>query len=490
MVKNDKKKAMTLAALLVTMAMTCILMGMFLPILVQGMVNIATGKNFDGSVNLSRRNGFFMCYFDNNGRLMQSRADVNPNGKDIDVVTVPAPGEGCRFEIPSWSESFRVVLVGGGGAGATPNFEVFDEECDAPEGSGCASSTTLVPNVLNNVISYSYDNSEEKFCLVDRLLKNSNICLNNNIGVELDYSAQDGDNPSAYELSVNTGNKSATYKVNDNIASIQSSSGYSMNCSNSKTANGYCTGVAPTQERRVASACASPSFFLTRLNRHVPIGSVFDLYYRCSGLRVNVAEGGKVGEKVERIVPFLEGVNGVMTIASNNLGRGGRHNVNNGKGGDTTLTVPGGTVLRASGGEGGSFVGEDFYDDNNLGVIPGVERAGQNGEIDRFIPAQLKIMDLLRGRGALSVDELAGNASYPGAGGGGGAIRLGVYSNAVVRSGNACVIPRVVVGVVDQGDEYELECSPNLGNAFVNINTFRRVSTGGNGANGAILIAW
>lgn len=482
---------MTLAALLITMAMTCILMGMFLPILVQGLVNIASGKTFDGSVSLSRRNGFFMCYYDNNGRLMQSRADVNPTGKGIDVVTVPASGDGCHFDIPSWPESFRVMLVGAGGAGATPSFEVFDEECDAPENTQCSSSLPLIPEVEGNIVSYSYDNSKENFCLVDTLFKNSQICLSNRVGIELDYSPQEGDIPQSHSLKVNINDKSAEYKIENNVASITSVPSYSMACSNSTTANGYCSVNSLTQERTISSLCEAPSFFLTGLNRHLPIGSILDLSYRCSGLRLNVAEGGKLGEKIERVVPFLEGVNGVLTIPPGNIGRGGRDNINDGKGGDTTLLIPGGSELRAAGGIRGGLVSEEIYDENNMGMIAGVERAGQNGEMDRFIPAQLKIMDLLRGRGAQSADDNAGNASYPGAGGGGGAIRIGAYNESVVRSGDACVAPRVVVNVEGDVESYELECRPNLNlNDFVDIDSFREVSTGGNGADGAILIAW
>ena len=83
-IRNSSKKAMTLVALLVTMGVTMILLGMFVPILTQGLVNIANGKSFDGSINLSRRNGYFMCYYNSDGVLTQSRADVAPNGRDVE----------------------------------------------------------------------------------------------------------------------------------------------------------------------------------------------------------------------------------------------------------------------------------------------------------------------------------------------------------------------------------------------------------------------
>ena len=495
-IKNNKRKAMTLAALVVTMGVTIILLGMFVPILTQGLVNIASGKSFDGSVDLSKRNGYFMCYYNSAGQLTQSRADVAANGRDVNVVTEAAPADGCQFEIPTWPDSFRVTLVGGGGVGATPNFEVFDSVYEPTDDDTCLNSFDITAdNSVEGQISYFFDNSVETDCLMSSFISSTMICLDNRRGAELTYQQTadaDGAADTNYELSVNNDTKTMVYTVgieNDTI---------DKGIRNCRLADGsYCTsGMQHTFVRNLPVACAKPRLFLTRVRSLVDLGNI-TLSRMKSGIRVNVAQGGQAGQKVERVVPFFEETQrdtGVMVIPRESIGVGGVNGVNDGKGGSTTLTISEHTVLTAVGGEKGGFEQEELFAINDNNFISGQSFAGGNGLIDNFVPQVLRITDFRRGLGASDISTPAVTATYPGSGGGGGAIQLATYNNAMVRSGNACVQSRVRLNVSGDANDYELDCSPNLNLAdFNNINNFMPRGagfSGANGAAGAIVIAW
>ena len=495
--KNNKRKAMTLAALVIAMGVTIILLGMFVPILTQGLVNIASGKSFDGSVDLSKRNGYFMCYYNSAGELTQTRVDVAQNGRDNEVVTLPASAEGCRFDIPTWPDSFSVTLIGGGGAGATPDFELFDAEYEQSEDDMCLSSFSLEADTADaGKVSYYYDNSGEVDCLVSRFLDSMMVCLNNRIGGELTYQQSvktDGSADKDYLLTIDRSLRAMTYTVGDESDTIDN-----IGVRNCRMSDGrYCvSGNQHTFFRNLPISCSEPKIYLERTHSLVNLKNITLTRMR-SGIQVNVAQGGKLGQKLERVVPFFEETQrdtGIMVIPRASIGAGGIIGVDNGKGGNTTLSIPGGTTLTATGGERGGFEAREFFASNDDNFISAQTFVGGNGLVDRFVPQVLKITDFRRGIGASDIDTPAVGATYPGAGGGGGAISLAIYNNASVRSGNACVQKRVKLNVSGDANDYELDCSPNLNLAdFNNINMFRprrAGSYGANGAPGAILIAW
>lgn len=468
-IKNNKKTAMTLAALLVTMAVTCILLGMFVPILVQGMVNIASGKSFDGSVNLSRRNGYFLCYYDKDNNFTQTRVDVAPNGKDVKLTTTLA-GDACKFDVPTWPDSFRVTLIGGGGAGSIGNFDMFDELIEG-------TSLTIKPVISGDVVTYDFNTNNANSSLAGTFLGKLNICLASGRSVRLDnphICAREG---TACSLSINTKEKSVSYTVagEENTATL---SGGLVYTSGDLTAIG--SGSCPT----------TPKLFMSSPSLSFDIGKTISLSAHRSGLKVIASKGGNVGNKVENVVPFFnQNEQGQLVIPKANIGLGGRRTVSGGRGGATRLTLPGGTELVATGGTIGGV--EEFkYYNEGANAISSKSYSGEDGEIDRFIPQPLQIITLGKGIGAIDELEDAGDATYSGAGGGSGAIKVNDYNTGVFNE-NPCLTQRVRMSV--GGRAYELECTPKTRNNFVTtgkINDFMERTNSGNGAPGAILIAW
>lgn len=482
-IKKEKKQAMTLVALLVTMGVTIILIGMFLPLFVQGMVNIANGKSFDGSVNLSRRNGYFICYYNDAGRLMQTRADVKPNGRDISVVTEEAVnGRNCKFDVPTWPESFRLTLIGGGGAGAIGDFDMFDETYQPQPEEGCAESVELVPTAERNNRIYSFVNDAKTSCLLSKFFEKTDICLANKKAVSVRYEEGSGENCS---LKIDTVNKSVSY----NVGTVE-------NSANLSGGTVYTNGVGLSSVGGFTGNCSAVPNMNTRLPDGARYSYMLDKTIKLSkarsGIKVKIPQGGETGQKVEQVVPYFnQNSNGQLIISSASLGAGGRRSVNGGKGGTTQLSLPGGVVARAEGGNAGSVDVETYYGDRTDSIALNKTFEGGNGNIDRFIPQPLQIINLRRGNGSKSVDKAGSDATYPGAGGGAGSVWVNNYSSATFGGTTACLAPRVRMNV--SGSVRELECSPKSRTDFVNagiLGSFMKRSGSGEGAPGAILIAW
>ena len=470
-IKSKRKRAMTLAALLVTMAVTCILLGMFVPILVQGMVNIASGKSFDGSVNLSRRNGYFLCYYDQDGNFSQTRVDVSPNGKDV-VRTTSLVAEACRFDIPTWPDSFRVTMIGGGGAGSIGDFSMFDEPI-------AGRTLTLTPVVSGDVVTYDFNTDDSNFSLAQTFLEKMSVCLESGKSVRLDNPGSCAEVGTACSLSINTDEKNVVYNVGG-VESTATLSGGTIYTSGDLTVVN--SGICGANPRLVIE--------LPSLNQNIDIGKTIGLSLHRSALTVRVPKGGSIGTKIENIVPFFnQNEQGQLIIPRASIGLGGQLGINDGTGGSTRLSLPGGSELVAAGGNVGGVEVFTHYDEGSNAISEKIY-AGEDGVIDRFIPQPLQIITLGKGNGAIDETEDGGTATYSGAGGGAGAIKLNDY-NFDVFDTNPCLTQRVRVSVA--GRSYELECTPKTRDNFVSagvINDFMERTNSGNGAPGAILIAW
>ncbi len=457
---------MTLVALLVTMSVTCILLGMFIPLFVQGMVNIASGKSFDGSVNLSSRNGYFLCYFNNDGRLTQTRADVMPNGKDVEVVTALAAANNCRFDIPTWPESFKVTLIGGGGAGAIGDFSIIDEQVED------VTAKVIKPTVSGNNVVYNFDTDDVNGSMVSDFLNDSYICLAKGKAVRLENGESCADSKNTCRLTVDTSSKTISYQVAGRTSTARLSGTNILTDGDLNSENITACTDTPQFYRKLSSTSGVMIDWRNQIT----------LSTRQSALILKSPKGGSTGEKVERVVPyFTDNGAGQLVISGDNLGKGGRRAVNSGRGGNTRLSLPGGTEIVANGGISGE-VEENVYYDEGANAISAKEVAGDNGGIDRFIPAPLKITELRRGNGAIDVSVSGGRATYPGAGGGSGAVSLDAYNLGVVPE--PCLTQRTQMSI--SGRAYELSCSPNE-KAAVDI---MERSGSGDGASGAILVAW
>lgn len=465
-VKIKKKQSMTLVALLVTMSVTCILLGMFIPLFVQGMVNIASGKSFDGSVNLNRRNGYFLCYYDNDGRLTQTRADVAPNGKDVEVITALAAGNKCLFDIPSWPDSFKVTLIGGGGAGAIGDFSLVDETVEGIE------EKVITPTVSGDSVTYNFDTDSTNSAMVESFLNENAICLAKGKAVRVENGVGCADPSNACSLTIDTKNKTVSYNIAGKLSSAGISGANILTDGDLGVINVLGCTDKPKMYKRLATG--GSAFF--------SLGNKVTLRTKRVGLSLDVPKGGELGQKVERMVPYFTSNGNQLSIPAANLGAGGVSGVKSGMGGNTTLNLPGGAVVIANGGNAGA-VEENLYYDEGGNVISAKEFAGENGNIDRFIPAPLKITDLRRGNGANDTSVNGGSATYSGAGGGAGAISLSALNMSVVA--DPCLEKRTQMSV--SGRAYEIDCSPIKKTDVFSIMTR---SNSGKGAPGAILIAW
>jgi len=192
MVKNkfkklNKKGAMSLVALLFSLALLSILVGMFIPVLTKGYIQITTGKGGFGKINLTKSNGFFMCYYEANGVLTQARADISHTG-EVKLVKEPAPEGGCRFVIPTRQESFKITLIGGGGGGAASGISSIDENLGTVNlYNGTSGKITIpaftdwLPHIsaakINSALAALFSNNTGS--------SNAYICLTGNNGANL-----------------------------------------------------------------------------------------------------------------------------------------------------------------------------------------------------------------------------------------------------------------------------------------------------------------
>ena len=191
MVKNkigklNKKKAMSLVALLFSLALLSIIVGMFIPVLTKGYIQITTGKGGLGKINLTTSSGYFMCYYEANGVLTQARADISHTG-EIKLVKEAAPSGVCKFVIPNRADSFKITLIGGGGGGAASQIKTLDQTL-ATASLGGSSTKFSIPSFSDwtSYISESRINSALAALFSNNTnSSNTYLCIKGNKGSNL-----------------------------------------------------------------------------------------------------------------------------------------------------------------------------------------------------------------------------------------------------------------------------------------------------------------
>ena len=447
-----RKSAMTLLSLLVVLLVSSALIVMFIPVLTQGLINITTGKSGRGGVNLSRSSGYFLCYYNEAGVLTQTRADIPANGQAT-ITTTPAPGGNeCRFVIPTNADEFRFTLIGGGGGGASASVGLDETVVENTQ-------FTFKPNDIQNI---NFADTNDKKSILNNFFINSSICVAN-----CNFSPVDFQLGAGGTLTLAYDNTNFNFTRN--------------NTSQLSYVGGNCASAACTDCLRYITRanqnCRGSSYL--SINGHtVPLNDEVVLSARQPVLTVNSSNGGRSGAVVNQTVSFLEPVQGqnYFAIRAADLGTGGagvaanRACADANRGGNTVLRLGGGAApIIATGGECGGTTPQDRLL-NAREVV-----RGQNGEAEsRFIPAAMNIINLSRGRGSADVSQAPVAATYPGAGGGGGAINVnagGIEENRMVATH----------GGIDVGIDFP---RPTVG--ALNVQS----SSGGAGARGAILIAW
>lgn len=454
--ENNKKSAMTLVALVVTLGVVSILLGMFIPVLTQGLVNITTGKAVDGKVNLSRQGGYFMCYYNEAGVLTQTRVDIQPNGHAT-LQSSPAAAAGCSFDIPNNAEEFRFTLIGGGGGGATPTFNIVDTDLHSDE--------HLIFEMVGGGYEFTSPTDPAEQWKLDAwrsfwLTTGNHTCvlgcrIFNNFAIETDIGER------AFYKIVLTPGRFMFVKILNGV-------------NNTTEVGAYCSPAAGIEEKN--ASCTSGWFSIAGVR--INPGETFELTQKQNIFRVGVANGGSAGTKLTQTVSFLQpttvGTN-TFIIPPESIGRGG--DVGN-DGGDTTLflkTDTGDDVpdIVARGGRAGTISERDVSLER--GAISETLYAGRNGELDNFVPVNFQLIRLAQGEGANRTGITPVKATYPGSGGGGGAISHGAY--------NSCLEART--GFIVDGLYNDVAACP-IDRASVT----HEIGAGGTGADGAILIAW
>ena len=464
-----KRKAMTLAALLVIMLVTSSLVAMFVPVLVQGLVEITTGKAEDGKVNLSRNSGYFLCYYNNAGVLTQVRADIAPNGRA--TISTTAAAGGCNFVIPQDAAEYKFTLIGGGGGGAKPTFSNREEIAKNDE--GIEKQYTLSPSGAKYSFSIDKDTEEWKSKLLNQVWTgtNSYACVK---GCKITINS--------FLRDLGADDPSVPYSIyfKDNVFTYQTVDG-SWNPT-SVTLGENCSVVGTAAVGLVSTAlsgtCTAADFKVNGVNLTNTQSIVLSVRQKI--FEVGQAGGGESGQLVEQTVSFLdENVANTNTfrITPDWIGKGGAQGAN---GTATTLRLPGSTaVITAQGGKAGSLKNINIAQlDPSSNNIPANVYAGDNGSYENFVPVTFNITDLAQGIGSSDVATTPVAATYPGAGGGGGAIGL-----TAIDKTTYCLNGRS--GFTIGGSFRNLDCTP----AALPAGT-SQIGNGGKGANGAILIAW
>lgn len=449
--KMKRKSAMTLLSLLVVLLVSSALIVMFIPVLTQGLINITTGKSGRGGVNLSRSSGYFLCYYNESGVLTQTRADIPANGQAT-ITTSSAISNECRFVIPTNADEFRFTLIGGGGGGASASVGLDETVVENTQ-------FTFKPNDIQNI---NFADTNYKKSILNKFFINSSICV-----ASCNFSPVDFQLGSGGTLTL--GYDNTNFNFTRNTTSQLSYVGGTC-------ASATCTDCT-RYIRRSTQNCGGSSYL--NINGHtVPRNDEVVLSARQPVLTVNSSNGGRSGAVVNQTVSFLEPVQGqnYFAIRAADLGTGGAGVAANracaaaNRGGNTVLRLGGGAApIIAAGGECGGTTPQDRLL-NAMEVV-----RGQNGEAEsRFIPAAMNIINLSRGRGSADVSQAPVAATYPGAGGGGGAINVnagGIEENRMVATHG--------------GTDVDIDFPrPTVGDLRV------QSSAGGAGARGAILIAW